>query len=127
MALAVSPRGGGTLQYGGVHARGNSMHTRTRASECVHACTGLGVAPISRRLNGAVLVSARMGRWMSVLMSLMGVFMSAKMKKRIVLHKKPECWAAVKDTFGAAGTPVGFAQCEGTCKVDPIVDPWKKK
>ena len=40
---------------------------------------------------------------------------------------KPDCWAAVRDTFGAAGTPVGFAQCEGTCKVDPIVDPWRKK
>ena len=33
-------------------------------------------------------------KWMSVLMTIMGAFMSKKMKQRMMALKKPDCWAA---------------------------------
>jgi hypothetical protein len=40
--------------------------------------------------------------------------------------RKPECWTAPAEHFGAASIPVGFGECNGTCTTDPILDPLSK-
>ena len=60
-------------------------------------------------------------RWMATMMAIMGVFMSAKMKKRMVLLKKPDCWAEPAARWGAGCVPKGFAECGGTNTLDPVI------
>eukprot|EP00320_Phaeocystis_rex_P000568 CAMPEP_0119072188 /NCGR_PEP_ID=MMETSP1178-20130426/58200_1 /TAXON_ID=33656 /ORGANISM="unid sp, Strain CCMP2000" /LENGTH=311 /DNA_ID=CAMNT_0007054175 /DNA_START=152 /DNA_END=1087 /DNA_ORIENTATION=- len=59
-------------------------------------------------------------KWMALMMSIMGAFMSAKMKKRMVLLKGPDCWAGPAAQWGAGCVPKGFAECGGANTVDPV-------
>ena len=65
-------------------------------------------------------------KWMSVLMTIMGAFMSKKMKQRMMALKKPDCWAAPAAQWGAACVPAGFAECGGAGKDDPVMKLAKK-
>ena len=60
-------------------------------------------------------------RWMSVMMSIFGRFMSKKMQKRMVVVKgDAEAWATVTERVGGAQyCPKGFGECGGTA-TDPI-------
>ena len=49
--------------------------------------------------------------------------MSAKMKKRMVLLKKPDCWAGPAARGGAGCVPKGFAECGGANTLDPVANP----
>ena len=62
-------------------------------------------------------------RWMATMMAIMGAFMSAKMKKRMVLLKKPDCWAGPAARWGAGCVPKGFAECGGANTLDPVANP----
>ena len=60
-------------------------------------------------------------KWMSVLMTIMGAFMSKKMKQRMMALKKPDCWAEPAARWGAGCVPKGFAECGGTNTLDPVI------
>ena len=62
-------------------------------------------------------------KWMAVMMSIMGAFMSAKMKRRMMQLKKPDCWAGPAAQWGAGCVPRGFAECGGANTADPIMNP----
>ena len=61
--------------------------------------------------------------WMATMMAIIGAFMSAKMKKRMVLLKKPDCWAGPAARWGAGCVPKGFAECGGANTLDPVANP----
>jgi hypothetical protein len=82
----------------------------------------IGVLPVKMKL----IMMTDPPRWMKMMMTIFGVFMSAKMKSRMVMFKKPDCWAAVREKFGAEAIPPSFGECNGTCKTDPCLDPWKR-
>jgi hypothetical protein len=57
--------------------------------------------------------------WMDVFMKFMGVFMSKKMKQRIIILKD---WNKVEELLGKECIPKPFGKLEGSMEVDPVVE-----
>ena len=81
----------------------------------------IGVLPVKMKQ----LMMLDTPTWMSTMMKIFGVFMSKKMKSRMVWYKKE--WGVPADAFGASAVPVGFGECNGTCTADPVMDTYMKK
>merc|ERR1712070_1369053 len=73
----------------------------------------IGVLPVKMKL----IMITDPPRWMKMMMTIFGVFMSSKMKKRVLtLAKKPDCWAQVRERYGPECIPPSFGECGGSCK-----------
>lgn len=73
----------------------------------------IGVLPI--KMNALYMLETP--RWVNILMKFMGMFMSKKMKSRIVSLKE---WDKVEGLVGKDCIPKGFGKLEGSLEVDPI-------
>lgn len=76
----------------------------------------IGILPVKMKL----ILMLDCPTWISAIMKVFGVFMSKKMKQRMVYLKKE--WGAPAEHFGAAAVPAGFAECNGACREDPVRD-----
>ena len=75
----------------------------------------IGVLPIKMKL----LIILDAPNWMTILMKVFGVFLSKKMKQRIVVVKKD--FHLVGESFGTACIPKGFSECNGTVEGNPAI------
>lgn len=61
--------------------------------------------------------------WMDLLMKFMGMFMSKKLKQRIVNLKE---WGDLERILGKECIPKGFGKLEGSLEVDPLEEKYFK-
>lgn len=73
----------------------------------------IGVLPV--KMKGMYMLDAP--TWMTVFMKVIGVFMSKKMRDRIVFVKD---WGKVDEIFGLQVTPKAFGKLEGKLEQDVI-------
>lgn len=73
----------------------------------------IGVLPI--KMNACYMLETP--RWVNIFMKLIGMFMSKKMKGRIVSLKE---WVKVEELVGKDCIPKGFGKLEGSLEVDPV-------
>lgn len=73
----------------------------------------IGVLPV--KMNALYMLETP--RWVNMFMRFMGMFMSKKMKERIVSLKE---WDKLEETLGKECIPKGFGKLEGSLEVDPV-------
>lgn len=73
----------------------------------------IGVLPV--KMNALYMLETP--RWVNMFMRFMGMFMSKKMKERIVSLKE---WDKLEETLGKDCIPKGFGKLEGSLEVDPV-------
>ena len=75
----------------------------------------IGVLPVKMKL----ILILDCPTWMDVLVKMFSVFMSKKMRSRMVLLKKE--WHVVAERFGQPCIPAGFGECGGSLATDPVL------
>ena len=81
----------------------------------------IGVIPVKMKL----LVMLDCPTWMNVMMKIFGVFLSKKMKSRMVALKKD--WDVPAQRFGLAAVPKDWGGCQSaTLTADPVLDKYMK-
>jgi len=76
-------------------------------------CLTIGVLPI--KMKGIYMLDSP--TWLRLFMGLMSIFMSKKMKERIVNVKE---WKTIEETFGAETIPKMFGKLEGKLQEDVL-------
>lgn len=76
----------------------------------------IGVLPIKMK----ALYMLDIPRWVSIFMKFLGIFLSKKMKKRLIVLKE---WSALEEIVGGKERiPVGFGKSDGSLAVDLVED-----
>ena len=75
----------------------------------------IGVLPVKMKL----LLIFDSPTWMDIMMKMFSVFMSKKMRSRMVVYKKE--WHVLTERLGQECIPAGFGECGGTLSTDPVL------